>query len=254
MATLEVRDVTVSFGGWRAVDELTLDVHAGEIVGLIGPNGAGKTVTFNVITGLQRPSAGQVRLAGSDVTRWAPHHRAAHGLGRTFQVVQLFPGMTVLENLMVAAHRFTRSGVAADALRLPARRRSLEEAAERAWSALAFLGLEPLAQLDVSSLPIGQARLVELARSLCLRPRVLLLDEPASGLDLVETRRLVELLARIRGTIGCGMLLVEHDMSVVMPLCDHVYAIEFGQPIAQGPPEHVRTHPDVLRAYLGATT
>ncbi len=252
MSVLEVRDVGVSFGGVTAVDGVSFNVHAGEIVGLIGPNGAGKTVTFNVITGLQRPGRGKVHLAGHDVTTWGSHHRTALGLGRTFQVVQLFAGMTVRENLMVAAHRFTRSGSIADAARLPSRRRALDEAQERAETALRFLDLSELADLEVATLPIGKARLVELARALCLRPKVLLLDEPASGLDLVETRRLVELLGRIRGSVGCGMLLVEHDMSVVMPLCDYVYAIEFGRPIADGTPEEIRAHPRVLEAYLGA--
>jgi branched-chain amino acid transport system ATP-binding protein len=253
MALLEVSDVHVRFGGVAAVDGVSLAVHAGEIVGLIGPNGAGKTVTFNVITGLQRPGAGSVHLGGHDVTGWAPHHRAALGLGRTFQVVQLFAGMTVVENLMVAAHRFTRSGVVADGLMLPRRRRALAEAGERARAVLDFLGLSDLAGRDVAGLPLGQARLVELARALCLRPRVLLLDEPASGLDVGETRRLVELLAHVRSTVGCAMLLVEHDMTVVMPLCDHVYAVDHGRPLADGAPAEVRTHPAVLDAYLGAT-
>jgi ABC-type branched-subunit amino acid transport system ATPase component len=251
VSLLEVRDVTVRFGGVTAVDGLSLDVHAGEIVGLIGPNGAGKTVTFNVITGLQRPGAGTVRFDGADVTAMPPHARARLGLGRTFQIVQLYAGMTVLDNLAVAAHRFTSAGLVADALRLPSRRRSLAEAAERARAVLDFLDLSHLAAVDAGSLPVGPARVVELARALCLRPSVLLLDEPASGLDPAETDAFVRLLARIRGTIGCAMLLVEHDMSVVMPLCDHVYAMDFGRPLTDGTPEEVRAHPDVVAAYLG---
>ena len=254
MSLLEVRGVTVRFGGVTAVDGLSLDVHAGEIVGLIGPNGAGKTVTFNVITGLQRPGAGTVRLDGVDVTAMPPHARARLGLGRTFQIVQLYAGMTVLDNLAVAAHRFTTAGLVADALRLPSRGRSLAEAAERARAVLEFLDLSHLAAVDAGSLPVGHARLVELARALCLRPSVLLLDEPASGLDPAETDAFVRLLARIRGTIGCAMLLVEHDMSVVMPLCDHVYAMDFGRPLTDGTPDEVRAHPDVVAAYLGTVT
>jgi branched-chain amino acid transport system ATP-binding protein len=254
MSLLEVRDVTVRFGGVTAVDGLSLDVHAGEIVGLIGPNGAGKTVTFNVITGLQRPDAGTVRLDGQDVTAAPPHARARLGLGRTFQIVQLYAGMSVLDNLAVAAHRFTTAGIVADALRLPSRGRSLAEAAERARAVLQFLDLSHLAAVDAGSLPVGHARLVELARALCLRPSVLLLDEPASGLDPAETDAFVRLLARIRGTIGCAMLLVEHDMSVVMPLCDHVYAMDFGRPLTDGTPDEVRAHPEVVAAYLGTVT
>ena len=251
---LEVRNLIVRFGGVTAVDDVSFDVHAGEIVGLIGPNGAGKTVTFNVISGLQRPASGRVRLGGLDVTGAGAHVRTRLGLARTFQVVQLFAGMTVRENVMIAAHRFTRSGVVSDAVRLPWRNRALAEARERAEAALAFVGLEGLAGEDVSALPICQARMVELARALCLRPKVLLLDEPASGLDLAETAELVTLLARVRARLGCATLLVEHDMDVVMPLCDHVYVVDFGRQIADGTPDEVRRHPAVLEAYLGATT
>ena len=251
MALLELRDVVVRFGGITAVDGLSLSVHGGEIVGLIGPNGAGKTVTFNVITGLQRPTAGRVLLHDEDVTRRPPHGRTAMGLGRTFQVLQLFRGMSVRENLMVAAHRHTRAGTLSDALRLPARRRALVQARERAQAVLRFMDLEHLADVPAEQLTIGQSRLVELGRALTLRPSVLLLDEPASGLDPAETADVARLLARIRSVVGCGMLLVEHDMSVVMPLCDHIYAMNFGQVLAAGDPEHVRTHPNVVASYLG---
>ena len=251
-AVLELRDVGVRFGAFDAVDGVSLSVHAGEIVGLIGPNGAGKTVTFNVVSGLQRPTRGRVLLDGRDVTAYPAAGRTRLGLARTFQVVQLFSGMTVLENVMVAAHRFTRSGVVSDALRLPSRGRALREAQERARAALEYVGLLDLADEDAGSLPVGQARLVELARALCLKPRVLLLDEPASGLDPAETAELVQLLGRIRATLGCAMLLVEHDMGVVMPLCDHVVVMNFGQVLEAGTPAAVREHAGVLEAYLGA--
>jgi branched-chain amino acid transport system ATP-binding protein len=250
-AALELRDIGVRFGALDAVDGISLTVHAGEVVGLIGPNGAGKTVTFNVVTGLQPPTRGRVLLDGVDVTRAPAHVRTQMGLARTFQVVQLFQGMSVLENLMVAAHKHTRAGVVTDALRLPGRRRALAVARERARAVLAFLGLEHLADVDAGQLPVGQARLVELARALCLTPMVLLLDEPASGLDPQETADFVALLARVRSVLGCAMLLVEHDMGVVMPLCDHVVVMDFGRLLAAGTPAEVRDHPDVRAAYLG---
>jgi branched-chain amino acid transport system ATP-binding protein len=250
-AALELRDIGVRFGTLNAVDGVSLSVHAGEVVGLIGPNGAGKTVTFNVVTGLQPSTRGRVLLNGVDVTRQPAHARTHLGLARTFQVVQLFSGMTVLENLMVAAHKHTHAGVVTDALRLPGRRRALAIARERASSVLAFLDLEHLADVEVSQLPVGQARLVELARALCLTPKVLLLDEPASGLDPAETADFVALLARVRSVLGCAMLLVEHDMGVVMPLCDHVVVMDFGKVLASGTPAEVRDHPEVKAAYLG---
>ncbi|MCU1672682.1 MAG: transporter related protein [Frankiales bacterium] len=250
-ARLELRDVGVRFGTFDAVDGVSLKVHAGEVVGLIGPNGAGKTVTFNVVTGLQPATRGAVLLDGVDVTRAPAHARTGMGLARTFQVVQLFAGMTVLENLMVAAHRFTSAGVVTDALRLPGRRRALAAARERASAVLAFLGLQHLSDVEVSSLPVGQARLVELARALCLKPKVLLLDEPASGLDPAETADFVALLAEVRATLGCAMLLVEHDMGVVMPLCDHLVVMNFGRVLASGRPADVRDDPEVKTAYLG---
>jgi branched-chain amino acid transport system ATP-binding protein len=252
MAVLELRDIVVRFGSLAAVDGVSLSVHQGEIVGLIGPNGAGKSVTFNVASGLQKPTSGRVRLGGRDVTSAPAHVRTAMGLGRTFQTVQLFAGMSVAENLMVAAHRHTRSGPLSDALRLPARGRALRNATERARAVLSFLAIEHLADVDATSLSVGQARLVELGRALCLQPRVLLLDEPASGLDPAETAEFTGLLARVRSVLGCGMLLVEHDMGVVFPLCDHVVVMNFGTVLASGPAAQVRDDPAVVAAYLGA--
>jgi ABC-type branched-subunit amino acid transport system ATPase component len=251
-ASLELSGISVRFGAFDAVRDVSFAVHAGEIVGLIGPNGAGKTVTFNVASGLERPRAGRVLVDGADVTGMPAHARARLGLARTFQLAQLFAGMTVVENLAVAAHRFTSGGILSDALIYPMRRAALLEARERAEAVLRFLGLEALADLDVGSIPIGVTRLVELARALCLRPRVLLLDEPASGLDSHETRDLAELIAGIRSVLGCSVLIVEHDMDVIMPLCDEVVVMSEGQLIASGTPAEIRENPDVLKAYLGS--
>jgi branched-chain amino acid transport system ATP-binding protein len=251
-AALELRGVSVRFGRLDAVQDVSLSVHAGEIVGLIGPNGAGKTVTFNVASGLQRPRSGRVLIDGVDVTSLPAYQRAHLGLARTFQLPQLFAGMTVVENLTVAAHRFTTGGILSDALIFPLRRAAQLEARERAEAVLRFLGLEELAERDVTSIPIGITRLVELARALCLRPRVLLLDEPASGLDSHETRDFVELIAGIRATLGCGVLLVEHDMDVIMPLCDEIVVMSAGERIASGTPDEIRRNQAVLDAYLGS--
>lgn len=252
MPVLSLRDVHVRFGGITAVDGLSLDVHRAEIVGLIGPNGAGKTVTFNVATGLQPPDDGLVELDGIDVTHLPTHDRGRRGLGRTFQVVQLFDELTVRDNVALAGHRFTLSGFLSDGVRAPMRQEALEEADERAGAALQFCGLEHLADRPVSTLPIGQARLVELARALCLQPKVLLLDEPASGLDSGETADLVRLLSRIRAATHAGILLVEHDLHVVDRLCDHVLVMDFGARIAEGTPDEVRRDPQVRASYLGA--
>ena len=251
-AALELQGISVRFGKVDAVRDVSFAVHAGEIVGLIGPNGAGKTVTFNVASGLQKPRAGRVLVDGIDVTAMPANARARLGLARTFQLAQLFAGMTVVENLAVAAHRFTDGGILTDALVYPRRRAALREAHERAEAVLRFLGLEELAELDVSAIPIGITRLVELARALCLRPRVLLLDEPASGLDSRETRDLAELIAGIRSALGCSVLIVEHDMDVIMPLCDEVVVMSGGELIAGGTPKQIRANPEVLSAYLGS--
>jgi branched-chain amino acid transport system ATP-binding protein len=253
-APLELRGISVRFGSFDAVSDVSLTVHAGEIVGLIGPNGAGKTVTFNVASGLQKARAGRVLVDGMDVTGASAHQRARLGLARTFQAPQLFAGMTVVENLAVAAHRFTSGGILTDALVYPLRRAAMREARERAEAVLRFLGLEALGGLEVTAIPIGTTRLVELARALCLRPRVLLLDEPASGLDSHETRDFVELVAGIRATLGCGVLIVEHDMDVIMPLCDEVVVMAEGRRIAAGLPSEIRGNPAVIEAYLGSSS
>jgi branched-chain amino acid transport system ATP-binding protein len=235
---LDVSGVTVRFGGHVALDAVQLHAHAGRVTGLIGPNGAGKTTLFNAITGLLTPSAGRIVLADRDLGRLQPYKRARLGLARTFQRLELFTLLSVRENVLVAADLRARYGRDGDDPR-----RDVDAIIER-------VGLGGLADERVDSLPTGQARLVEIARALATRPRVLLLDEPASGLDDPETDQLSRLLRDLAAE-GIAVLLVEHDVPLVMEVCDTIYVLDFGSIIAEGDPETTRTNPKVLAAYLG---
>jgi branched-chain amino acid transport system ATP-binding protein len=241
MPALEVSDVVVRFGGNVAVDDVSLSAEPGLVTGLIGPNGAGKTTLFNVITGLLAPSAGAVVLDGVDVTREPPYRRARRGLARTFQRLELFSVMTVRENVAVAAE--TRRAWARDRTD-PAT--IVDEVVER-------IGLGALADVRVDSLPTGQARLVELGRALATRPKVLLLDEPASGQTEAETRQFAALLRDLAAD-GMTVVLVEHDVQLVMAVCDVINVLDFGRVIALGTPAEIRSNEAVLAAYLGSST
>ena len=234
MASLEVSGVTVAFGGNRALDGVAMTAPAGRVTGLIGPNGAGKSTLFDVICGLRRPSTGQVFLDGRDVTRLGPARRARHGLARTFQRLELFGRLSVHDNLLLAA-----------ALG-PERRR----AARAVTDLLARLGLAELADRPADALSTGVARLVEVGRALALRPKFLLLDEPAAGQDAEETERFAVLL-RVLAADGTAVVLVEHDMGLVMGVCDEVHVLDLGKIIAVGPPAEIRRDVAVLAAYLG---
>jgi branched-chain amino acid transport system ATP-binding protein len=239
MALLEIAEVTVRFGGVLALNDVTLGADPGLITGLIGPNGAGKTTLFNVVTGLQRPTRGRVQLDGETVTELAPYKRARRGLARTFQRLELFGTLTVRENVEVAAS-IARSWAGEKMTR--------EVAADRL---LAKVGLSAVAGVRADALPTGQGRLVELARSLATQPRVLLLDEPASGQDVAETEHFAELL-RDLAREGMAIVLVEHDMSLVMSVCDYIHVLDFGSLLAAGTPTEIRSDPAVLAAYLGS--
>ncbi|HEY9555275.1 MAG TPA: ABC transporter ATP-binding protein [Acidimicrobiales bacterium] len=239
MALLEVQDLSVRFGEHRAVREVALSVDAGEIVGLIGPNGAGKTTTFNAIAGVQR-CTGAVRLDGVDVSSAPPQRRARLGMNRTFQRLEVFGSMTAYDNIRTAAEIAAR-----------ARRKPVKGAVAVADGLIELLGLEAVSDQRADSLSTGRARLVELGRALATAPKVVLLDEPASGLDDVETQRLAEVLGRLRAD-GLAILLVEHDIDLVMNLCSKIYVLDLGRVIASGPPEEVRNDPGVREAYLGA--
>jgi len=238
MALLEVEQVTVTFGGVRALDQVDLDVDAGAITGLIGPNGAGKTTLFNVICGLQAHASGRVRLDGQDLARVAPHRRARRGIARTFQRLEVFGSMSARDNIRVAADVHRRWD------------RSAPPPAEITELILDRVGLRSVADDRVDTLPTGHARLVEVGRALASQPRVLLLDEPSSGLDEEETDSFAELLRSLAAD-GMATLLVEHDIELVMKVCARIHVLDFGRTIAVGSPAEVQQDRAVQEAYLG---
>ena len=247
---LRLDGVGIRFGGLKAVDALSFAVDAAQVVGLIGPNGAGKTTAFNLITGVYRPTEGHVRFAGQDITGWAPHRIARAGIFRTFQTIRLFQGQSVLNNVLAGMHLRTRQQWWQGLLATPAQRREEAELRRTALQLLERLRLDKLAHEDVASLPYGVQRRVELARALVAGPRLLILDEPAAGLNDQESTELNRTILEVRDQ-GISVLLVEHDMNVVMNVTDHIVCINFGRKIAEGTPEHIRNHPDVIEAYLG---
>jgi branched-chain amino acid transport system ATP-binding protein len=251
---LELTDLTMRFGGLIAVQGLTLSVQPGEIAGLIGPNGAGKTTVFNCISRFYTPQAGTIRFDGRDITRAASHDVIRHGISRTFQNVELCRSMTVLENLLVGQHARLSGGVLRDGLRLPSVKRQADAA--RAWAdeVLASLQLLPYRDRMAATLPFGIQKMVELARAVVSRPRLVLLDEPAAGADTHETAELSEVIRHIHERFDLSVLLVEHDMSLVMGLCHRLYVLDFGKLIAEGSPTDIQRHPAVLEAYLGEVT
>ena len=247
---LETRELTRRFGGVVAVDGVSLRVADGELSAVIGPNGAGKSTLFHLVTGHLRPNAGRVLFAGRDITGVAPDRRARLGIAIAFQSVRLFRGMTVLENVMVGAHASTRHGFWEAFLRLPRHRREERAILARAERALERVGLAAEASRLAESLPIGQQRAVQVARALCGEPRLLLLDEPASGLRAAERQRLADLLRALRGE-GLSMLLIEHDVAFVTRLAGRITVMDRGRVIAEGPPDAIREDPAVIAAYLG---
>jgi len=249
---LAVDGLRLRFGGIIALDGVGFTVAEGEIRGLIGPNGAGKTSLFNCLSRIYRPDEGSITFAGRDLLALGPHRIAAAGIGRTFQNLALFPNMTVRQNVMVGAHATAHCGFLRGALRPRAVRLEEAEMAARADELLDFVRLAHLADTPVGALPFGFQKRVETARALACRPRLLLLDEPAAGLNHDELGEFEALVRQIRDRLGVAVLLIEHHLKLVMALCDRIVALDFGARIAEGTPDEIRRDPAVIKAYLGA--
>jgi branched-chain amino acid transport system ATP-binding protein len=247
---LELSGITQVFGGVTALDTVSFSIAKGDITGVIGPNGAGKTTLFNIITGIYRQSAGTVLLEGKDITGLPPEKLARLAMVRTFQNIELFGGMTVLENVMVGMHTKSSCGLLACALKMPwgiSEERRIREGAEK-W--LEFTGISDLSEHNAGSLPFGKGRLLEIARALAALPRIILMDEPAAGLNSQETLGLAHLIKQIRD-LGITVVLVEHDMELVMDICDRIVVLNLGRKLAEGTPREIQENTEVIAAYLG---
>jgi len=249
---LSVQSVTARFGGVLALDRVSFELQTGSITGLIGPNGAGKTTLFNCLSGLHAPESGEILFHGESLRRLAPHQIAEAGVGRTFQNVALFPSLTVLENVMVGAHTRTQGDLLSSALRLPWAVREEREARLKALELIDFAELNAVEHLPAAVLPFGTLKRVEIARALASRPKLLLLDEPAGGLNHLELTALAQLIRECRDLRNVSVLLVEHRMNLVMEISDQVVVLNFGKKISDGTPVEVRCDPEVVRAYLGS--
>lgn len=248
---LEAVHVSKSFGGLKAISDFHMTVNEGEIVGLIGPNGAGKTTAFNLVTGVYQPTEGRIRLCGKNLSGLRPDRITRMGIARTFQNIRLFSELTVLENIKIACHLHVEYNVLESVFRMGRYFKGEKDMEEQSWKLLRIFKLDQLAQEKAKNLPYGQQRRLEIARALATNPRLLLLDEPAAGMNPEETRSLTELIRWIRNEFNLTILLIEHDMSLVMGICERIYVLEYGHIIANGTPAEIRENPAVIQAYLG---
>ncbi len=250
MSLLSLRRLTKSFGGLTAVHNVSFDVDSGSIVGLIGPNGAGKTTVFNLITGIYRPDQGEILFNNTSLLGLRTHRIISLGIGRTFQTIRLFQNLSVLENVLAGCHCRMRSGAVSAMLGLGRHRREEKKAIDQAMDALAFVGLHKNVLQTAKNLSYGNQRLLEVARALATQPKLLVLDEPAGGMNEQETEELIELIRKIRAK-GITVLLIEHDMNLVMRVCEKIVVLEYGSKIAEGTPSEIKANPRVIEAYLG---
>ena len=251
MAMLEVTSLGISFGGLRAVDELSMKIEEGGLVGLIGPNGAGKTTVFNMLTGVYRPTDGGIRLDGQNLIGKKPHDICKMGVARTFQNIRLFSNLSVLDNVKTGLHNEITYTLAESLLHLGSYRKKERAMDGRAMELLEVFGLESVVDYKAANLPYGKQRKLEIARALATDPKLLLLDEPAAGMNPNETEELMETIELVRKKFGVTVLLIEHDMKLVSGICEYLYVLNFGRLLAEGAPSEVLSNPEVVTAYLG---
>jgi branched-chain amino acid transport system ATP-binding protein len=251
VADLEVKNLSLHFGGLKALNQIDLNVNTGELLAVIGPNGAGKTSLLNCLTGFYRPQAGQIRFNGRDITHLPAHVLVGLGIGRTFQNIELFPGMTVLSNMLLARHIHCRYRLGPAVFFSPSVRKEEIRHREILEEVIDFLEMQAIRKKNVGSLPYGLMKRVELGRALALEPKLLVLDEPFAGMNLEEKEDMVRFLVELNESWGQTMILVEHDMSIVMSISKRIMVLNFGEKLAEGAPEDVRNHPEVIKAYLG---
>jgi len=247
---LKINGIAISFGGLHVLSDINIDVYKNTVHGIIGPNGAGKTTLFNIITGIYKPDTGTIFMEGKEMKSIKPYQLVPMGISRTFQNIRLFKGMTVLDNVLIGQHIHTPTPVVSILLKGKKAKQAEEKAREKAIEALKFVGLEDKINENVAGLAYGQQRLVEFARALAGEPKIILLDEPAAGMNPTEKANLLNIIARLKEK-GYTFVLIEHDMKLVMNICDKISVLDHGKVISQGKPEEVRNNPDVIRAYLG---